>query len=185
MRSAPVILFVPDFIGFVDTTFQYHMCLRYSRMFSRQLLKLVVDFKVWEAFFIRFSCIRIEVSELDKMEICSMLKSFKKYYPHFLDDKLMQQKYSAYQQLQMPSHMKWQITSVCTFRSITAISAVPDFLKRYYSCRQSKLSPFDRFRLFYRGTTHCKAQTVIDSFLHTHKAQQPAQRLSHCTTKQG
>lgn len=151
MRSAPVILFVHTFIGFVDTTIQYHMCLRYSRMFSRQLFKLVVDFKVREAFFIRCSCIRIEVSELDKMEICSMLKSLKKYDPYFLDDKLMQQKYSPYQQLQMPSHMKQQITSVCTFRPITAISAVPDFLKWYYLCRQSKLSQFDRFRLFYGG----------------------------------
>lgn len=65
-------------------------------MFSRQLFKLVVDFKVREAFFIRFSCIRIEVSEIDKMEICSMLKSLKKYDPYFLDDKLMQQKYSPY-----------------------------------------------------------------------------------------
>lgn len=97
LRSAPVHLFVCAVREVVDTTFQYHICLGYSRMFSRQSLKLIVAFKVWDAFFfIRFSCIRIEVSELDKVEICSMPNSFKKSDPHFSDDKLMQQKYPAY-----------------------------------------------------------------------------------------
>lgn len=48
-------------------------------MFSRQFLKLVVAFMVWEPFFKKnqLSCIMIQVSELDKMQICSVLNSFK------------------------------------------------------------------------------------------------------------
>lgn len=124
---------------FEDITLQYNIGLGYARMFSRQSFKPAVALKVGKVFY-RFSCTRnwsIRARQEGDLFNAELFQKKKKKNPRstFLAWQLMQQKYSANWQLEMPSCRKWEITSVWTLRSITALSVVPGFLKWCDLCR--------------------------------------------------
>lgn len=167
MRSAlvPLLLFVEAVTELVDTTLQYHIfgilegcapgscltCSGFSGMGGFYFL-------------ISFSRIMIQVSELDKKEICSVLNSFKD--PIYISE----MRSWCSRNILCISSFKFHLAEVADHISMHSkiyysnISS-PWFLKNGVIC-EGRASCHHLTGLdYFSGDNHCKAQTAIDSFL--------------------